>query len=282
MNPDELSFYLRSIASDISSSPNFRQTKSRLAYAILATDKSLAYTIRDVLFEKIRQAVPGEFGGEYYDTKLEGKGYKSGYISFGLDPMSWEKEGIVGGILIQCNYDKNEFKSEEPEIGSSDSQSWGGHSQGGGIVVLDVTACYYNKLLGGGCAKISDPDIDLGPVHVGKIEFLIDAREKVIESNVIDPSAMTSALRNLIKTVSSSAPEEVKSSRRKKQESFPTGDEKSFLRWLVKNQRSDVNLSEIEALSRAMSARTETAYKNVLDRNLSFFRNRHWPVNLNA
>ena len=277
MIPNQLSVYLR-IASSVSS-----RFANRISNFVLATDKSIALTIRDALFNGIVWAVPEEFGGsEYYDTKLEGKGYRSGYVSFGLDPTSWEVGGIVGGILIQCNYDENEFKSEEPDTEDPDFQSWKGHSQGGGVIVLDVTACYYNKRLGGGCAVVSDPNIDLGPVHIGKVEFMVDAKEKIIDAGVVNPSLMASSLKNLIKTVLSNTPEEAKSSRRKKQEALPTGNEKTLLKWLIRNERSNVNLSEIEALSRAMSARTETAYGSMLEKNLTFFRRKLWPINMNA
>src|SRR6202044_1026327 len=72
-------------------------------------------------------------------------GFRPGYVSFGLQPVSWQTEGIIGGILISGSYDASEFSSERQEDSPKDFK----HSKGGAILTVELTASYYNKKAGG-------------------------------------------------------------------------------------------------------------------------------------
>src|SRR5271166_5674302 len=111
MEPGEIVSHLRAISAaiDEAQEPSRVLVARALLRLLLATDKSLSVTIRDALSNEIHKLVPGEFGGEFYDTNPGGKGYKKGYVSFGLDPQTWESAGIIGGILFKMNYDPVQF-----------------------------------------------------------------------------------------------------------------------------------------------------------------------------
>jgi hypothetical protein len=231
-------------------------------------------TVRDSIFAEIRRLVPGEFGEDYYDTNPGGKGYKNGYISFALDPISWDTEGIIGGILFQCSYDPNSFKSESS---GEDDVEWKGHTEGGGIIQIQMSGCYYNKQLGGGCASREESGMSK-PVSLGKIDVLIDVKEKV-EDIKVDESALASGVKSLIKEISSNPPDYAQSEKRKQKSKVPTGSPASLLKHLIQTGRSDVGKSELEGLARAMSARQERPVQNVLQEVTKFFQDRGWAIN---
>lgn len=288
MRPSDLSTRLRSIASAIDSleRPSRSLVASLIASLLLATDRTLGVTVRDAVMSEIVKAVSGEFSdGDFYDTNPGGKGFRGGYISFGIRPASWVADSIIGGILIQCEYDQKGFRSEEPET-KSGGPEWKGHSKGGGLVELHVTACYYNKLLGGGCSGVdrdgedgeSGKESGIISADLGEIDILVDAREKVIDVHA-DSTKIARGLRYIINQVSSNPPAVAKSKEWRKKHETPTTSAKALLQYLVKNQRSDVGMSEIEALTRAQVARGVGLYDQLLEKNLDWFRSRGWPVN---
>jgi len=302
MQPGDLSFRLRFIASVIESSdsPSRSRVASALARLLLATSRTLGLTVRDALMAEIVKAVPGEFSmGDYYDTNPGGKGFRDGYVSFGVRPMSWDAELLIGGILVQCTYDPHVFKSEKPDserpvpprglkapaVPETPAGPWKGHTKGGALVELYVTACYYNKLLGGGCADTHEGEGEgsgggaiSGAVDIGDVDLLIDAQENIVEAQV-DSAMIARELKQIIADVLANPPAVAKGKEWEKKHGTPTGSPKALLQHLFKNQRSDVGMSEIESLSRAQAARGVGTYSQLLEKNMDWFRKGGWAVN---
>ncbi len=267
MEPSELSAHLRQIASYVESegSPSLRLVSSRLAAAVLATDRSLSEAVGKALAAQVAALMPEEFSGETYDTSDRGKGFKGGYVSWAMDPNTWENAGIIGGILFMCRYDPEDFRSEAPE----GDDEWKGHSKGEAAVTLTMTAGYYNKTSGGGV----DGSVDLGTCTV-----LLDAKEKVMEAAIDDEQKFESGVTGLIRKVNESPPDEAVSASRRRKALPPTTSEKTLLQWLVKNNRTEVNRTEINDLVRSMSKRTGEPAGQVLEKVNGFFKKRGWPV----
>lgn len=298
VSPGELSLGLRRVAAAIerSGSPSRSAVASAVLRLLVATDRSLAESIRDALAEKIRQVVPGEFDGGLYDTNPGGKGFRKGYISFGLDPTTWETKGIVGGILIQCTFDSSLFRSEAPEPSDPAHAEWlkgPGHSTKGAILELYVTGCYYNKLLGGGCAEehgggsgsgsgenLSGGAVS-GPADLGDVNVMVDAQEKVLEVTV-DAPTMSAELKKIIADIAAAPPAVAQGAGWKKKNLAPTGSPQALQKWLLVNKRTDVGRSELEALSRAMANRGVGPYGMLLEKNTDYFRKGGWAINPKA
>jgi len=272
MEPGEVVSHLRAIATAIDEAPEpSRWLVSRaLLRLILATDRTLSLAIRDAVRDQVTQLVPGEFGGEYYDTNPQGKGFKRGYVSFGLDPNTWDSTGLIGGILFKLNYDPQQFTSEAPEPTAPGAANFK-HSKGAGsLVTLTIECGYYNKLIDGSYSH-GKP--------LGTVDILLDDKENVDTVEIKDPAGFSKGVKDLIQEISSDPPEHAQSAGLKKKHNVPTGSPKSLLKYLTQNQRSDVGQSEIDGLARAMADRTGRPYQNVLNEVTTFFRNRGWPIN---
>lgn len=287
MTPDKLSFHLRRLASFINSSesPSRSLVISAISRLLLASSRTLGLTVRDALMSEIMKAVPGEFNADdYYDTNPAGKGFRDGYISFGIRPMSWADAGIIGGILIQCTYDPQDFKSEEPE----GIPEWKGHSGGGGLIELYTTACYYNKLLGGGCADTHSGEGEgsgggavSGAKDIGDINILIDAKEKIVETQV-ESSIISHEIKQIIADILSNPPAIGRGKEWQKKNLVPTGSAKALLQHIMNTGRRDVGKSDIDALSRAQAERGLGTFSQNLEKNMDFFRSRFIDVNMNT
>lgn len=269
MEPSELSARLRQIASyvDTSRRPSLRFVRSTLAAAVLATDRSLSEAVGKALAAKVAQLMPEEFNGETYDTADKGKGFKDGYVSFAMDPNTWESAGIIGGILFMCRYNPADFKSEAPEGEGADA--WQGHSKGEAVVTLTMTAGYYNKTLGGG--------VD-GSTPLGTCTVMLDAKEQVVEADIDDTTQFEKGVTELIRRINESPPDEAVSASRRRKSMPPTTSEKTLIQWLTKQNRTDVKRTEINDLVRSMSKRTGEPAGQVLERVNGFFKKRGWPV----
>lgn len=274
MKPSELSLQLRLIASaiDVAEQPSWRRVANAIAGVLFATDKSLALSVREALHAEIEKLMPGVFA--LYDTNPGGKGYKAGYVSFGLVPAQWKDEGIIGGILIQADYDPKSFRSEAPDPPDEKFE----HSKKGGIVELAITGCYYNKLQGGGC----DPDVAVGIVGLSGADVYVDAKEKVISIELVDPGMLKDGLASIVKDIAANPPDYAQSEERKRKNDSPTGSPASLLKWLSQNNRSSVGRSEIDALARAQSAKTGKAMGNAKRDIEDFFKKRGWAIDPNA
>ena len=271
MEPGEIVSHLRAISSAIEEAqePSRVLVARSLLRLLLATDKSLSITIRDSLSNEINKLVPGEFGGEFYDTNPGGKGYKKGYVSFGLDPQTWESAGIIGGILFKMTYDPAQFSSEAPEPTAPESKGFK-HSKGGGVVQLEVQCGYYNKLIDGSYSMERS---------LGKVDVLITPQEGVDTIEIKDPSTFAKGIQDLIQEIASDPPEHAQSTKLKKKYNAPTGSPQSLLKWLLQNHRSDVTEGELNALARAMSGKSGRGFQQVLEEVTDFFRKRKWAVN---
>lgn len=275
MEPDEVISHLRAIATAIDEAPEpSRVLVARaLLRLLLATDRTLSLSIRDAVRDQILQLVPGEFGGEYYDTNPQGKGFKKGYVSFGLDPNTWDSTGLIGGILFKLNYDPQQFSSEAPEPTAPGAAGFQ-HSKGSGSLISLTLECgYYNKMIDGSYSH-GRP--------LGAVDVILDEKENIQDIEVKNPTELSEGIKELIQEISSDPPEHAQSAGLKKKHNVPTGSPKSLLKYLIQNQRSDVGQSEINGLARAMTDRTGRPHQNVLDEVTKFFRDRGWAINPNA
>lgn len=272
MGPTELCDFLRQIASmiDASSQPSRRLVASAVYRLLLATDESLALSIGEAIVSELNNLLPSVFDGKY-DTSDRGKGFKEGYISFGMTPMEWRNAGLIGGILFRMNFDTADYKSEKPSSGP-----YGGHSKGVGAISLQTKICYYNKKLGGGCSGEKEAGAERS---LGIVDVLLDEQEGVQEVAISDAGAFKKSINDLIQEVIANPPEYAQSAGLKKKHDVPTGSPKSLLNWLIKNGRSDVGQSEIDALARAISTRTERPFEQLQREVKDFFRNSHWAIN---
>jgi len=271
VEPLELCAHLERLASyvDGSPSPSASLLASRLAAALVATDRTLSEAIGKRLAEQVAKLMPSEFDGGTYDTSDRGKGFKDGYVSWGQKPNTWEAADLIGGILFRCSYDPEEFQSEAPEEGGD----WQGHSKGEAAVTLNVTAGYYNKRYGGG---VKDE------VPLGTCTVLLDAKEQIMEAEIDDPSSFKDGVMGLIQKIHSSPPDEALSEGRKRKSMPAITSPVALLRWLNKNNMTEVNRSDINALVKNMSEGQGKAPGTVLEQVNSYFRSRGIPINERA
>ena len=272
VTPEEIVDHLRSIAAalDSAKNPSRSLVLAAITGLIMATDRSLSATIRDAIKDKIIEAVPSEFDS-LYDTNPEGKGFKKGYMSFGLQPTSWVAKDLIGGILIHCQYNISEFTSESPGPGVQ----WQGHSKGGGILEFELSACYYNKRLGGGCDENA-----FSLQNLGNVVISFDAQENMDEIEV-DMVAISTGIKAIINEVLTNPPEAAKSSKSKKLSQPPTTSPKALLNWLYITGLAEAAQSEVEATARAMSERSGRPYEGVLNEVVKYIRGRGFPINPN-
>lgn len=236
---------------------------------IVASDKSLALAIRDAIHGEIQKLVPGEVTS-LYDTNPDGKGWKPGYVSFGLQPVSWQTEGIIGGILIRCTYDAAEFRSEKLDDGPKDFK----HSKGGAALSVSLSASYYNKKAGGS-VETQSTTADLGTATLA-----IEADESISEVD-LDAGQVSSGVKSVMQDILSHPPDYAQSAKRKQKHVAPTGSPGSFVKWLLQNNRSDVGKSEVDALVRAMAERG-TAAGTAREKVMDALRHARIPMNPNA
>ncbi len=258
-----MSARLSRIASYISGSPapSLSVVASRLAAILMATDRTLSEAIGKRLADQVSKLMPSEFDGSTYDTSDRGKGFKDGYISWGMKPTTWEAADLIGGILFKGTYDPEEFSSEAPEDGAE----WTGHSKGEAAVTLNVEAGYYNKRFAGGVQET---------IPLGTCTVLLDAKEQIMEAEIDDPSAFKDGVMGLVQKISSSPPDEALSEGRKRKNLPPTASPAALMKWLNQNNRTEVNRSEINALVKNISEGTGRAPGTVLEEVNNFFRKR--------
>ena len=270
MNPEQLAEYLRHVANgiDLSAKPSISKLKADLKYAIVATDKSIALEIRDAIVQQIISILPAEFEGNLFDTNPEGKGFRAGYVSFGLDPISWDSIGIIGGILFKGTYDPKEFKSESPQSSGYPTKPFK-HSKGGGIFDVEIEAGYNNKKVDGSYQKER---------FLSSFVISVDDQEKITEIEVVDPQSVKSGIQDLIKDILSNPPEAAQSASLKRKNLPPTASPKTLQRWLNQQERGEVFLSELTALSRSISDRLERPFGQVLEEMKMYFRRSGFPI----
>jgi hypothetical protein len=275
MNPTEVSELLRRIASYVEESENPSKSKvaGHLFQILLATDKSLALTIRDATLGEIVKLMPNEFNGELYDTNPEGKGFLAGYVSFALDPQTWESNGIIGGILFKLKYYPKSFKSQAPEGGYGPEQK---HPKGQTIIKLAVEAGYYNKKIDGSYSSGRPLD---------EIWVEVDPKEQLIDVTIVDPGAMKSGVDDLINEIVQSPPEYAQSAGRKqkqtKEKTAPTSNVRALHKWLMTQPQGKENTvwgTQLNSLAQGRSAEKGTTFHAELKSATDYFSSRGWKI----
>ena len=270
MQPSEASAWLRRIATYVDSekAPSFSIVRSALATVLVATDRTIGLAIRDAVFNETVALMPGTFE-DMYDTNIEGKGFRGGRVSLGMQPSVWKEKGIIGGILVSVDYG-GQFKSEAPEQAPPDFK----HSKGGALLTLGVDAKYYNKQAEGGLNS---------PVSLGDVDVLVDAQENVISVEIVNPSIYKSKLQSIIDSIAASPPAVAQGSGWKKRNSpSSVNTPVALLKQLLKNQRTDVKRSEISALAQVMSASQGTPVGMATTSIEDFFKRRGWAIDPNG
>lgn len=274
MNPLDVSINLRTIASyiDLSNRPSLRTVSDRLASIIVATDQTVALEIRSAIASGITRLLPDEFDGSLYDTASSGKGRVGGYISFGMDPNSFENNDLIGGILFKCKYDKSHFTSEAPDPIPA---SWSGHSMGGAVIDLDVECGYYNKRFDGSYTYVT---------QLGTFTVELNDLEKVVDQQFSTSSSFERGIRNVIDQVLSNPPAASISSKRLKKSTPPNTSEVALLKWLLSNNRSSVSLSEIQSVARTKVGKgTARGGPGIETQHIiDWFISRGWSVDMNS
>lgn len=269
MEHNKVSEYLMHVAFglEVVPAPSITDLKSNLLRVLVATDRSLSVTIRDVIVNKIVELMPGEFTDDRYDTNVRGKGFRPGYISFGLDPMTWDDSGIIGGILFKGTYDPNSFRSEAPDV--QDEISNFNHSKGGGVFDIKLEAGYYNKRSEGSYQNNR---------FLSTITVMVDAKENIIDIEISNPSSLISSIKDLIQDVSSNTPDIAKSEKLKRKESGSKVTFQSFLKMLKDAGRKSIFRSEILKLSEMVAKRLDRAQGTIVGEAEKFYRDRGFSI----
>ena len=273
MRPSDVSRILRNIATYIDSSnrPSIRRVSNSLASVVIATDQTVAVEIRSAMASGITQLLPDEFDGSLYDTASSGKGRMGGYVSFGMDPNSFENNGLIGGILFKCQYDKSHFTSEAPEPTPS---SWSGHSMGGAVIDLTVECGYYNKRDNGSYTYVT---------QLGTFTVELDSLERVVDSQFSTALSFEKGIRSVIDQVLMNPPAASVSAKRLKKSVPPNTSESALLKWLLSTGRSDVFLSEIESVARTKVSKgtAHGGFRVEVQHIIDWFTSRGWSVDTN-
>lgn len=219
---------------------------SRIAWrVVIATDRSLAEAVRERLLPEILKLFPsGYFQDKLYDTGEAGKGFRPGYISFGLRPEAWTAKQLIGGILVRGTYDSKNVRSRSPEPNTPEYKEWekaGGNPElkGGAAETVKLEAGYYNKIKGGSYDRSRS---------LGEIAFTIDELEHIDELELTDTGAVKSGLESLVQNVLDDPPEAAISAGAARSKS-PYTSLKKFLHYLSDEGRRGFRMEEIEALS---------------------------------
>ena len=212
-----------------------------------STDRSLAENIREALLPKILELFPsGYFEDKLYDTSEGGKGYKSGYVSFGLKPMAWANKGLIGGILIRGVYSPKVIKSKSPETNTPEWSDWeksGGNPdlEGGETEVMELKAGYYNKTKGGAVSRVQD---------LGEVLFSISKMETVEEVDIGNASNIISSIEEIVNDVLQDPPEEAVSKNKSViKKNSPYSSLKKFLHYLMDEGRRSFRPDEVKAIT---------------------------------
>lgn len=263
VDPTEVSARLRQIASYVSRSgrPSVSFVRESLAAVLVATDRSFSDTIASVFADKIAKLMQSFFDGSKYDTSDRGKGFKDGYVSWGMRPIPWQGANLIGGILFSCKYDPEEFQSESPDEGGD----WEGHSKGEAALTMNVSAGYYNKKLGGG---VKDP-VDLGTFTV-----LLDNKEQVVEATIDNEAELKAELTELVQQILKSPPDEALGAQNRRENMAPNTTERALMGWLNRQRRQDVKRSEIEAVVKHEVETSGSGAETVRQRVEQFFKKR--------
>lgn len=222
------------------------------ACVVIATDRSLAESIREKLLPEILKLFPsGYFQDKLYDTGESGKGFRPGYVSFGLRPEAWNDRKLVGGILVRGTYPAKVIRSDSPEPNTPEWKEWAKTGnprlKGGEAEVIDLAAGYYNKNKGGEFDRERS---------LGEALFTIAKTEEVTELSISNPSSAKSAVESLVQDVIDDPPEGAESAGLIRSRS-PYSSVRKFLQYLVDEDRRTFRRDEVNAVAQASGKRPE-------------------------
>jgi hypothetical protein len=233
---------------------------------LIATDKSLALNIRNILVREILALFPtGTFEDRtpsgLYDTQEEGKGFRAGYVSFALQPKAWTAKGILGGILVSGQYDTSK-KSTSPESSSPNAANWPGNPEFAALVVpIDLWAGYYTKTAKGGLVKEEQAE------WMSQAEILFDDQEEVQGINLLNPGKIKKTIETIVEDILQRPVEEVPVTQDKGQRKkmSPYSGLQKFLKYLVDSGRDVFYSDEVTAVSQ-WTGKTQREIKEYLQK----------------
>lgn len=218
----------------------------KIAYNVyLATDQSLAFSIREQLLKNILSLFPSDyFESKLYDTNEAGKGYRPGYVSFALKPLIWSNNDLIGGILVRGEYASVALKSNSPETGTPEYEAWtegGGNEllEGGAAEIIQLTSGYYNKKSQGSFQMDED---------LGEATFIINNMEEVEELEITNPDSVKRGIESITQSVLKSPPEAA-ISHRKKIKNNPYTSLRKFVEYMRAEGKKLITQKEIQLLA---------------------------------
>jgi hypothetical protein len=222
------------------------------ARIVIATDRSLAEAIREKLLPEILSLFPsGYFQDKLYDTGEPGKGFRPGYVSFGLRPDAWNERQLIGGVLIRGTYPSSAIRSNSPEPNTPEWKEWAKNGnprlKGGEAESIKLEAGYYNKTKGGTFDRARS---------LGDALFTISKTEMIEELVLANPPSVKSALESLVQDIIDDPPEGAESAGLTRSKS-PYSTMKKFLNYLVDEDRRTFRRNEIDAVSQSTGKKPE-------------------------
>ncbi len=210
---------------------------------IFSNDASLARSIRSKLLPEIFSLFPTDyFEDRLYDTGDTGKGFHSGYVSFGLKPTVWLNKNLIGGILVQAKYDPTTIRSNSPEPGSTEWKDW--EKSGGNFAlkdwevgIIELQIGYYNKRIGGSISRT---------YNLGEVLFTIDEFENIQYLEIQDIELVKSGIERLVDDILADPPEEAVSVDMKSHNQYSSL--KKFLHFINDENRTKFTNAELSEL----------------------------------
>jgi hypothetical protein len=235
-----------------------------------ADEKSIAKSIRTRLWEEIRALFPGETWdmsagpGQQglFDTNESGKGWKSGFVSFGARPTVWSNAALIGGILFRFSYSSDAVKSAAPAEDSPEYEKWvargGNPALKGGVAETGMlSGGYYNKTPGGSVETFSagtDPATGQQSTEIifGHVIFAIDEFEQVTDWQWTNPAQVRSAIQKVIDDIAAHPPSDAYSKNKQRlQKLNPYVSVKKFVNYLQRTRRGEYYKDEVALLAQA-------------------------------
>lgn len=225
---------------------------------LVATDRSLAEDLREHLFAAVSNAVtPGSIEGKWHDTAEKGKGFRPGYVSFGVRPLLWDSKGINGTILIWGQYDPP-IKTESPEPNTPEFKEFeqgGGNPDTDGLSqFMELHAGYYFKQPSGKLTRLEreEQETTENPEFsqdLGGAEFLLNKLEQVVELVLNKPAWVREGVDKIIEAVAKNPPEgAMTKNKAKKKQLSPYSSLRKFLVYLNDAGRNEYYKDEVDAL----------------------------------
>jgi hypothetical protein len=223
---------------------------------LIATDRSLGVDIRNNLVKEIHAAAStGALESGWHDTSEKGKGFRPGYVSFGLRPAAWV--GLIGTLLITGEY-KNKIKTKSPEPTSPEFKDFvknGGNPDAAGFIIeMQLYADYYHKR-GGGRKKEEDEEESAASASfktdLGEALVELDNLEQVVDITLVDPDKTRKGIDDIIDAVKTNPPEKAKSkSKTVRKQLSPFGSIRRFIDYLDEVGRRQFYKDELEAVGK--------------------------------